>query len=116
MFAISIAFGTGAQMWCYLFKTEEKAREAYAAMLSFEPIVNIADDFGQQATFKRESLVALQIENLEESANAAIERHLHTLRMQVRGQTAVDGDPKLRAAAMLRGQGFPAHPGPMPRA
>jgi hypothetical protein len=112
MFAVTIAFGN--QSWRLLYKTEEAAQGAYAALT--QPIdkthdfnaqlrMAMVDDFGQKACFLLSAIIGAMLENLDESKLGTIEMGLHQQRTQAAFQARVENDPTIRAAAAMRQQG-----------
>ena len=119
MHRINIVFGPVGTMFTFLYKTEEGARKALVdgVVVNDESKFLIADDFGQSGEFARPSIHALMLEDMEQSGAASIEIGLHNARTQAKGNQLAEQDPKLRTAAMMRGNGLfmGGHPGPVPR-
>lgn len=107
-FLLTVAFGTST-VWMFNFKSEEAAAAVFdaasAARGDFNKTVKITDDYGQTATIGGGLIGGINLENLDITAEAAIERHLHQMRTNLKAQRAIENDPALKAAAML-GQGM----------
>ena len=113
MFAVTVAFGSIS--WRLLYKSEEKANEAFA-LISAPPDKTVdfnsktsfvlVDDFGQKAFFHASTVMGGMLENLDESKIGAIEMGLHNKRTEVGFQQRAENDPTVRAAAAGRGPGI----------
>ena len=104
MYSLTIAFGETPAMWRLLFKTEEAAHNTYDSFLKspgpdFTIGVNVTDDFGQSCYVKPASILALMLENLDQSKQAGVEMMLHNARTQADAQTRARSEPSLRQAA-----------------
>lgn len=103
MFSLTIAFGETPAMWRLLFKTEESARNTYDSFLktpgsSFTVGVNATDDFGQSCYVDPQSILALMLEDLDQSKLAGVEMMLHNARTQAQAQAQARTEPALRQA------------------
>jgi len=109
MHAITLTVGPLA--WSLLFKTAEKAQEAWTLYkTNSESEVEIADDFGQIVHAFPGALTGGMLEDLNETKRAHIERALHQARMQNEVQQAAEADAGLRlrrGPAMLSPMGMP---------
>lgn len=106
MFSLSISFGPIGTTWRLLYKTEEKAFEHFAFANSpkdktvdfnGDERIRLEDDFGQIASFKRDALHGIMLENLDQSKLGNIEMALHNAHVQAEGQSRAENDPALRS-------------------
>ena len=81
----------------FIFKTEESAKNAYAAPADASGQVSIIDDFGQSGTFAQSAISCRLIEDCTLSKRGTIERSLHQQRTQVEFQRAAESDTVIRA-------------------
>jgi hypothetical protein len=106
MFSLTIAFGPSNTLWQLVFREAEKANDAYSklnqAAPSNQPVI-VVDDFGQSTSIMRNQIHGFMLEDMNLSKQAHIERALHQMRTQAEGQTIVENDSVLRAAAARRG-------------
>lgn len=105
MFSVSVWFGTKDTALAFMFKNELPARQVYTKLLApdGEILTEIADDFGQVASFNAEHIHAVLFEDMDLSSGAGIERGLHNARTQAKGNQLASMDPTLKAAGMLGG-------------
>ena len=109
MYAVNIALGT--TVWRLLFKTEEKAREAFAFVQNPLPSTSslknaafkVEDDYGQTMGWTEGAIAAMMFEDLDQSKLANIELFLHQQRVQVAAQKAAQSDPGLKASSLMNG-------------
>jgi hypothetical protein len=101
MFSMTIIFGDSPTPWTLLYKTKESfdtARTAYntPALSAFDgKTLDLADDYGQQAVIRRESIHGVLFEDLNQSMLGAVERGLHQLRTQIAANKAGRADPSI---------------------
>jgi hypothetical protein len=99
MFSLTIAFGETPAMWRLLFKTEEAAQKSYLALRNNQNTdIGLLDDFGQRCFVKPASLIAIMLEDLDQSRLAGVEMMLHNARTQAQAQTQARSEPALRSA------------------
>lgn len=100
MFSISILIGSGQMR--LLYKTEEAAGHAYAALLNVGTPVAIGqqeltDDFGQKLLVKPQSMHGFLFEDMDQSKLAAVELMLCQARAQNMATKQAQSDPAFRA-------------------
>lgn len=112
----SLTIGAGQCLLAFLFKTEEKAREAQSiANLKTSDdtdMIGIEDDFGQEGQFRVNAIYVALFEDLSKSLGAHVERGLNQARVQIEVNRYVQADPKFR---MAMGNGPITTFGPVPR-
>lgn len=118
MHCITLLVGPQGTAWTYLFKTKESAETAFTNMLVVKDldavamnavhllhqpgaILHITDDFGQAASIPAVDFHGCQLENLDETKLAHVERALHNARTQAEANTRAGNDPALKAAATM---------------
>ena len=104
MFCVTVALGSTA--WRLMFKEEEKARAALAALkpLPIGPnYIEVEDDFGQVCVAVSGSINGLMFEDLDKAKLANVELYMHQQRTQLMAQKAAANDPAIRAANSSRG-------------
>lgn len=117
MYSVSVLFGSGSASWIFMFKSKEAAEAARDLVLTGnEELASIADDFGQCAHFRPESMTGILVEDMSATAEASIARGLHQAKMQARANDLANADPALLAAAARQRGGGILQPGPFPRA
>ena len=113
MFSISIAFGNAN--WRLLFKTEEKAADAYTKLTSpadktvhFNAAerADIVDDFGQRMSIPHGANAGIMLENMDESKLGTIEYGIHNARTNAAFQQRAQSDPTLRGIRQGQGPGI----------
>jgi hypothetical protein len=117
MHSLTICFGPTATVWTLLFKEEERAKAAHAAILNVDTNgITLVDDFGQYVSLRREQVHGVMLENMDLSQQAQIERGLHQARSQAKAQDKAMADPVISQSLRRQQQG-PAvlAPGGMPR-
>jgi hypothetical protein len=117
MFSLSIALD-GPIVWALMFKTKEAANKAWAHITKdTDPVMVLADDFGQQVAITLNKLTGAVLEDLNQTKLAHIERGLHEARTRAKMQQDAQADPVLRTAAMIQGPAMisPMGNGPFPR-
>lgn len=122
MFSLTIVFGPAATAWTLMFKTEEKAGEAYNSYCTGKAsdttgiLLAGSDDFGQIYSLPLDGIHGVMLEDMSLSSEARIERGLDQARSQAKAQERAMADPSLMAS-MRRQQQGPAvlQPGGMPR-
>jgi hypothetical protein len=112
MFSLTIVFGPGPMVWTLMFKERDRAYSA-AVFPSDATMLNLVDDFGQDASIRIDDIHGTMIEDLEQSKLAHIERALHQARTKVKADELAQADPVIRSAAMRQGGAIlqPAMPG-----
>jgi hypothetical protein len=104
MYSLSISFGPAGTIWALLFKTEEKAGEAYNAYVGNKvgeiksDVLIGADDFGQTYAIPFAEIHSVLLEDLEQVETARIQRALVDERCKAKFMTAARSDPTIRAA------------------
>lgn len=119
MFSLTISFGPAATMWTLMWRDKEKAEAAWNAVAlakASETVLNLTDEFGQEAVIEIATVHGVMLEDMEQSKLAHIERAMHQQRMQVKAQEMAQSDPVLRAARFQQGPavltpGMPGMPG-----
>ena len=127
MFSLTIFLGSG--MWQLLYKTEEKAREAFVSCnripIGISPIPSslpaassmtlaehgrtapapffLVDDFGSELLITPHSLHGAVLESMAETALGACERALHQQRTTFKAQQMAMADPALAKARYAQG-------------
>jgi hypothetical protein len=120
MWNLSISFGPTGMVWALLFKTEEKAGEAYNAFVQNKMDVTEtdvligADDFGQSYAIPFAEIRGVLLEDLEQIEQARIERALADERVKAKFIGRAMSDPVIRAA-QRQGQQGPGVLTPFPR-
>ena len=111
MFNLSISFGPTGTVWALLFKTEEKAGEAYNAYMDYKMsgatngVLIGSDDFGQSYAIPFNEIRGVLLEDLEQIEAARIQRALVDERCKARFMAAAKTDPVIRQA--MQGGGAP---------
>ena len=104
MWNLTICFGPTGTIWALLFKTEEKAAEAYNAYVEHKinraegGIVIGSDDFGQSYAIPFDQIHAILIESLEQIEQARIQRALADERVKAKFMAAAKSDATIRQA------------------
>ena len=110
MWCITVAVGNIP--WALAYKTEEAAQAADTTLTdgftNGQITIKMCDDFGQKITVCGNSVSGWNLEDMEKSKLAHIERALHHARMQQEGQKLAQADATLR-----QGQHGPAIISPM---
>lgn len=130
MFQLSIVFGPSATMWGFLFSDKEKAENARTHAIEFG-ITNpdsfmIEDEFGQMASFGRNTIIAVMLEDVDLTGDARIAKGIFDLKLQNKADAAGQADPEIKAIIQKRrmagmmgsgpgGNGLIPPPGPWPR-
>lgn len=99
MYSLTIHFGPNAMVWAFLFKEKEKAEAAELqarAFLHESPGFRIEDDYGQSASFRREDVHGVLLEDLEATEEARILRSLANARGQAKTFERAKNDPLIR--------------------
>lgn len=109
MFSLTINFGPSGSAWALLFKTEEKAGEAYNAYVDYKVTPTRAsdtligsDDFGQSYAIPFEDIHGMMLEDLDLVEGARIARSLVEERVKAKFIEAAKSDPTLRQAMQQR--------------
>jgi hypothetical protein len=109
MYSLTISFGPSATVWAFLFKDENKAKEAFASVdiaICKDNFFRVEDDFGQIAVFGAGIASGVCFENLDQTEAARIQRSLAEERCKVKLMEAAKNDPVI-GAAIRRQQGAP---------
>jgi hypothetical protein len=102
VFTLTIALGNAS--WPLVYKSEEKARDAYVGLQTAGwDSQTITDDFGQMVLVQSNSFHGALLEDMDKVRLAHIERNLYAARLQIDAQNAARSDPKIRAAQMGQG-------------
>jgi hypothetical protein len=105
MWNLTISFGPTGTVWALLFKTEEKAGEAYNAYVNNQmsgidsDVLIGCDDFGQSYAIAFSEIHAVLLEDLEQIEQARIQRALADERVKAKFMAAARSDPTIMAAA-----------------
>jgi len=109
MYSLTINFGPSGSAWALLFKTEEKAGEAYNAyvgnIMSGGTELNVligSDDFGQTYAIPVSQIHGVMLEDLDLIEAARIQRSLAEERVKIKFVAAAKSDPLIGPAS--RGQ------------
>lgn len=108
MHSLTICFGPTGTVWTLLFKDADNMKAAEDRMKTdpaAEDHFSIGDDYGQFITVKREHIVAVLREDLDQSQLAQVERGLHQARSQAKAQTRAMQDPVIKESLRLQQQG-----------
>jgi hypothetical protein len=124
MFTVTVAFGPTNTPWTFVFNSREAAEVARATLMEAG---KIADDFGQNASFKDGDVHGATVEDVAKTGEANNARMLAMARIQAKYDNMVmnDTDPDLKKVIQrLRQQeiqrrfmaGNGMGPGPVPMA
>ena len=99
MFRLTIAFGETPAMWRLLFKTEDRANQAWLRMKgTINSELDLEDDFGQHCCIMLNYFRGAMLEDLDQSKQAGVEMMLHNARTQAQAQAQARQEPALRSA------------------
>jgi len=110
MFNLTICFGPTGTAWALLFKTEEKAGEAYNTYVDHKVkcaeggVLIGSDDFGQSYAIPFDEIHGMMLEDLEQVEQAHVLRGVAAERIKAKFVTAATSDPTIRAAQRQQGQ------------
>jgi hypothetical protein len=108
MYSLTINFGPNGSAWALLFKTEEKAGEAYGAYMEAKMngaernVLIGSDDFGQAYAITVDEIHGVMLEDLDQTEAARIYRSLAEERLKIKFTEAAKNDPVLRHAMQQR--------------
>jgi hypothetical protein len=101
MYSLTIHFGPNAMVWSFLFKEKEAAEKARVHTVEggvlHEEDFMIEDDFGQKASFHKETVHGVLLEDLDLVEEARILRSLANARGEVKARQRATSDPVIRA-------------------
>ena len=100
MFAMTIVFGSSPVPWTLLFKDEGQYNSAKSTfqMCGKGSVVQLSDDYGQQAVINRDDIHGVLFEDLSKSKLALIERALHQDRVNIEANNMRKADPAIMNA------------------
>ena len=93
----SLTLIIGMTAWQLLYKSKETADRATNNVLGPGEL-DLTDDFGHRLVCKREAVVGVMFEDMEQTKLAHVERAVHQARTQNLAQQRAQSDPALRMA------------------
>lgn len=110
----SLAIIVGAASWGMLFKTKESAEAARHQVRQQIDLIEIADDYGQEATIMGNPQRSVVLEDMDISKLGHCVRALHQQHVQIEAQKMAESDQKIRAARYQSGPAMLTPMGPTP--
>jgi hypothetical protein len=101
MYSLTISFGPSATTWAFLFKDKEKANLARVHVVEailHEDDFCIEDEFGQIASWAKNTIHGVCLEDLDQSEEARIQRSLAEARLRAKLEQRASSDPVIRQA------------------
>lgn len=98
MYSLTIHFGPNALQWQFLFKEKERL-ESYLTIFEMKvAFIDIADDFGQKANIRMDTVHGWLVEDIDLMEEARIQRSLADARAQAKLQQRARTDTVIRSA------------------